>query len=345
MRNSTVTRIAIIGAGFMGTMHGESCLRIPDVSVPVIADEDLSRAQPLAEKLGADAVASAEDAIANYDVDAVIAAVPTPLHRQIVELAARHGKHVFCEKPIASTAADGEAMVSACRDAGVRLMVGHVVRFFPDYAKIHDILRQGALGTIGVVRASRLNAHPGKLRPWYASAAQSGGVVLDMMIHDLDTLRWYFGEADRIYARSLLDSPYASRADYALAVIRFANGVIAHVEASWAHSGFRTSIEIAGEHGVVRSDSQESAALKIERTGNDQGNASIVSFGPQAASPYEIELRHFLSCLASGEPFLTPGEEGLRSLELALAVIESAKSGKMIAWTGGTRQSAERVSA
>jgi UDP-N-acetylglucosamine 3-dehydrogenase len=334
-----VVNLAIIGAGTMGGIHARSCLDILEANVTWVADVDRARADALAALLGARATRDPAEALAAPDVDAVIVTTPTFAHRPITEQAAAHGKHVFCEKPIARTMEDARAMTTACARANVRLMIGHVVRFFPDYARIHDELARGAIGQVGVVRASRLNVYPsiaaGGGRAWYADLAASGGVVLDLMIHDLDTLRWYFGPVERVFARSLSDTPYQPRVDYALAILRFASGVVAHVEASWAHASFRTAIEITGEHGALRTSSEETQALRVERAGPaPPPSGAIVPRGPLPAGPYEIELRHFLDCLATGAPFLTDGEEGTHALAVALAVLESARTKQPIHFDG-----------
>ena len=334
-------RVAVVGAGFLGSVHARNAQAMPEVEVAWVADVDLARAKELAEPLGARFTADAREAMADPDVDAVIVAVPTVQHRAVTELAANHGKHVFCEKPIALSVADAEAMVVACRDAGVGLMVGHVVRFFPEYARIHELLDEGAVGQVGVVRARRLNSHPRPVRPWYADMAQSGGMIVDLMIHDLDTLRWYFGEAERVTARALTFTPHQERLDYALAVLRFESGVIAHVEGSWAHASFRTAIEIAGSDGLIRHASDESTALTVERAGADVAAGYLAPVNPLAESPYQAELRHFFEHLDDGD-FLTGGDEGTRSLELALAVRRSVETGLPVQFEQG-RPLPERV--
>lgn len=325
-----MTRIAIVGAGLMGEVHALSCVNIAGVTVSWVADLDLARAEALATSIGARATNSIEEAAAADDVDAVVVALPTPFHRTATELAARHGKHVFCEKPIARTMDDGEAMASACTRAGVRLMIGHVVRFFPEYVRIHDLLEAGTIGQVGVARASRINSHPSGLRPWYADLETSGGLVVDMMIHDFDTLRWYFGDVERVFAHGLSYSPHAATMDYTLALLRFASGVIAHVEASWAHASFRTSIEIAGEHGVIRHDSEQTASMRLERTGPAEPSVPTVPRNPLDEDSYRAEMRHFVDRVADGQPFLVEADEAIRALEVSLAVLESIRTGRPV---------------
>jgi UDP-N-acetylglucosamine 3-dehydrogenase len=337
-----VIQIAIIGAGTMGTIHAQSCRNLPNATVTWVADEDEGRAATLARTCGARSTTDVDAALAADDVDVAVVTVPTPLHRTITERAAARGKHVFCEKPIARTLADARAMVAACERAGVLLTVGHVVRFFPEYARIHALLKEDAVGTVGVVRAARLNANPALARPWYGNPDWSGGVVVDLMIHDLDTLRWYFGEVERVYAHGLSGTIEHPASDYALAVLRFANGVIAHVEASWAHASFRTSIEIAGSAGLLRHVSEESSVIRIERTAPEGDVARVqVPSSPLPEGPYQTELRHFLAAVEAGTPPLVTGEEAVRSLALALAVLQSTRTGRPVHATGGVLQIAE----
>lgn len=337
-------QIAIIGAGTMGTIHAQSCCALPNARVTWVADKDEGRAATLAEICGARATADVDAALGADDVDVVVVTVPTPSHRAITERAAARGKHVFCEKPIARTLADARVMVAACERAGVLLSVGHVVRFFPEYARIRALLAEDAVGRVGVVRAARLNANPALARPWYGNPDWSGGVIVDLMIHDLDTLRWYFGEVERVYARGLSGTANQPASNYALAVLRFANGVIAHVEASWMHANFRTSIEIAGSDGLLRHASEESSVIRVEHTApmEDMAVARVqVPSSPLPEGPYQTELRHFLAAVETGTPPLVTGDEAVRSLALALAVLQSTRTGRPVHATNGVLQIAE----
>ncbi len=329
-------RIAVIGAGGMGAVHIRVLRTMPDVEITWIADQNLDRAAEFAARIGALATSDNAEAIGADDVDAIIVATPTRFHRPVVELAAAHGKHVFCEKPIARSLEDATEMVATCERAGVRLMIGHVVRFFPEYVRAHEVLTAGTLGRIGIVRTSRLSVSPQGTRAWFNDITQSGGMVVDLMIHELDTLRWWFGDVERIFAKGLSFTPYQPTRDYALATLRFTSGVIAHVEASWAHAGFRTLFEIAGEHGTLRHDSEAAATMRRERSGWAESIATDtplppVSLGSSAGDrPYAAELRHFIDRIADGQPFLTGGIEGLRALELALATLDSIQSGRPV---------------
>ncbi|MGI8483876.1 MAG: Gfo/Idh/MocA family protein [Thermomicrobiales bacterium] len=328
-------RFAVVGTGGMGSHHAQNLASMPEVELTWLVDVDLPRAEALAAKIGGKPTASMEEAFASNNVDAVLIALPTFLHSAATKLATSYGKHVFCEKPIARTSEDGQAMVDACDAAGVVFMVGHVVRFFPEYARIKEILDAGTLGRIATVRAARLSPPVMERSPWFADVEKNGGVVLDLMIHEIDTLRWYFGEAERVFAHGLSFLPIHTSRDYTMASIRFRSGEIAHVEASWAHAAFRTSIEIAGQYGIAKYSTEDSATLVLEPTVGIDWNASPgprtpgrTYMRPTVEPPHLREIKHFVSCLRSGEPVLIDGIEATRTLTLANAVLESMRTGK-----------------
>jgi len=326
-------RFAIVGAGGMGATHAIGIKDDPNVEIAWTVDLDLPRAEQLAHKTGAKATSSMEDALADPAVDAVVIALPTSLHRNATEAAARAGKHVFCEKPIARNAEDGLAMVAACEQAGVTLMIGHVVRFFPEYQRIKEILDSGELGQIATVRALRTNPPVQERSPWFADVEKNGGVVLDLMVHDLDTLCWLLGDVERLFAQGLTYTEAQPRRDYAMASLRFRDGAIAHVESSWAHSTHRTSIEIAGQYGLIDFSSDNAASLTIERTvalSDKLDRPARVYSRPAVVSPQQRELRHFIDCLQSGEPVMIDGHAGVRAITLANSVLDSMRTGRPV---------------
>jgi len=322
-------RIGVLGAGFAGAMHARSAVGLDDVQVVAVAALPLDQAAPLATECGA-RIASAEEICAADDVDLVVVATPTHLHAEYVIAAAKAGKHVFCEKPIARTREQAEAMVRACDQAGVRLAVGHVVRYFPEYQHAKRLLDDGTLGRPAIATLTRGNFSVASARDWYRDAAKSGGVVLDLMLHDLDTVRWWFGEPSRVYAKRLTDGGGAL--DYALATIRYDDRPIVHVEGSWAeHSGFRTGFELRGDQGLLVHDSRAASPLVVQSPGGPAGPAMMAT-PTLSESPYRRQLRDLFARLRRGEPPLVDGHEALRSLALGLAVIESADSGRVIEW-------------
>ena len=255
-------------------------------------------------------------------------------HRPITEQAAADGKHVFCEKPIARTLADAAGDDRRLRARGCALH-GRPRRPLLPRIRPHPrrVAREGAIGQVGVVRASRLNAYPnagaagGPGTPTSTGAAGRSSI---MLIHDFDTLRWYFGEVERVYARGLSYSPHRDKVDYALAILRFANGVIAHVETSWAHTSFRTAIEIAGRAGHPPPRERGDRRVRFELTAPaaaTDGRAAC-----RAARSPRARIRPSCAISWSASPTAAHPDRRrrrrLRALAVALAVLESVRTGR-----------------
>lgn len=333
---SRPVRFAIVGTGGMGGTHARNLAGSPQAEVTWLVDVDLDRATKLQEEIGGRVTADMEEAFSSEDVDVALIALPTGLHRMGVEAAAKHGVHVFCEKPIARTNEDAVAMTKACKDAGVTMMVGHVVRFFSEYMRVKEQLDAGALGDVAMVRGSRLNPPVMERSPWFADVEKSGGVVLDLMIHEIDTFRWYFGDVERLYAHGLSFTDWHTKRDHAIASLTFRNGVIAHCEASWAHSAFRTSLEVAGSKGIVRHNSFDSSTLTfepstgIEYEGIGQQSKQFTRMRPTNEPPHLRELLVFIDCLRTGKPVPVDGDEATRTLIVANAVLDSMREDRPI---------------
>lgn len=327
---SVPLRIGVIGTGFAGSTHARACIGLPGARLTAIAAATVAEAEPLATELGARVAPDAMALCASEDVDLVVVASPTYLHAEHVMAAARAGKHVLCEKPIARRLEDARAMVQACDDAAVRLATGHVVRFFPEYLRAKELLDAGTLGRVAVATLTRGTLSVGAARAWYLDPVKSGGVVLDLMLHDLDVLRWWFGEPTRIYGKRLTGG---GALDYALATVRYEDRPIVQLEASWAeHGGFRTSFEVRGDRGMLVHDSRAAAPFVVQSSAGDAG-AGVIPTPTLGETPYRRQLRDLTERLARNEPPLVDGREGLRSLGLGLAVLESADRGEVVPWT------------
>nr|MBA2534252.1 Gfo/Idh/MocA family oxidoreductase [Rubrobacter sp.] len=257
--------------------------------------------------------------------------LPTAFHRDLAVRAAGEGRHVILEKPIARTIENAGEILDAFSGGAPRLFVGHVVRFFPEYVAIKDKVDAGDLGTVGMVRTSRRSPFLLGWNDWYADWRVSGGVLLDLVIHDFDFLRWTLGEVERVYARGILGREY-NRLDYALVTLRFRSGAIAHVEGHWGYPGpFNYSIEVAGSRALLTADSTEPATLELIREPDAPGEVPDLASG---TSPYEAELAHFIRCIATGEASIVEGRDAYEALRISLAATESVLSGEPVTLGG-----------
>ncbi len=322
-------RVGLVGAGFMGGVHLNAYAGIPQVEVVGVADARIESAVAGAEMVGARPYASYEELVAAEDVEVVDVCLPTAFHRDLAVRAAGEGRHVILEKPIARTMKDAQEILEAFSADGPRLFVGHVVRFFPAYVGIKQKIDAGDLGTVGVVRTSRRSPFLLGWNDWYADWRVSGGVLLDLVIHDFDFLRWALGEVERVYARGMLGREY-NRLDYALVTLRFQSGAIAHVEGHWGYPApFNYSIEVAGSKALLTVDSTEPAALQL--IGGAPGEVPDLASGK---SPYEKELEHFIHCIESGEAPIVQAQDACEALRIGLAATESVLTGESVTLGG-----------
>ncbi|MFE7060795.1 Gfo/Idh/MocA family protein [Sutcliffiella sp. NPDC057660] len=320
----------VIGAGTMGGVHADAYGKLDNVNLVGIVDADFARASQLAEKVGTKAFHTYEEAVEGLEaIDAVSICIPTPLHKEYLMKAADDGKHVICEKPLARTLSDAREMITYCKNKGVKLFVGHVVRFFPEYVKAKKLLETDKIGSPAVIRTTRGGAFPNASNDWYADFNTSGGLVLDLLIHDFDYLRWCFGEVERVYAKSS-KGRVISKTEYALVTLRFKSGVIAHVEGTWAHQNFSTKFEFAGKEGIIEFDSSKIAPVIASRKQSGVAGGVMVPESPLKDSPYLMELKHFIQCIHNGAEPIVTAEDAYKAMEISMAALESIETGKAI---------------
>jgi len=317
-------RVGMIGAGNMASVHAEGWVAAGDPIVGIL-DPDTKRAGRFSAAHGPDVVDGFPQLAASVDV--VDICTPTHTHASYVAMAAKAGMDVVCEKPLARTGPDALAAIAACDRAGVRLLVGHVVRFFPEYATARELVVAGDIGTVGVVRLDRSTYLPVGASAWFSDLAKSGGVVHDLMIHDVDYARWVAGDVDHVYAKRISDT---SRGDHVLATLRHRGGAITHLQGSWAYpvGSFRTSLEIAGSDGLI----VRHAATPFV------GSVSTVEDTPDvpepptssAESPYVTEIRHFSDVLQGrAEPRVT-ALDGARAVAVCDAIAMSIETNSAV---------------
>jgi predicted dehydrogenase len=325
-----VTRIGIVGAGFMGSTHARSWTAADRRPVAIMAGPSGDPSE-LCARYGATPCDRLEDLLDAVDVVDVCA--PTHLHEELVVAAAKAGKHVICEKPLARTVEQGERMLRACDDAGVHLLVAHVVRFFPEYAAAKAAVDRGDVGTPAVLRLGRSTFQPRKAADnWFVDEAKSGGLVFDLMIHDIDYARWIAGEVDSVYARSVRGSRSGTEADHAIAILRHADGALTHLEASWAYlpPAFRTRGEIAGDAGVVSWDSDRTEPVRADLAATADAGEIPRAAATVTEDPYTTQIRHFLRVIRGEAPPIVTAVDGLAALRVAEAAVTSIASGQAV---------------
>jgi predicted dehydrogenase len=258
-------------------------------------------------------------------VDVVDICTPSDTHADLVRTAARAGKHVLSEKPLAMTVDDAVDAARVCRDAGVTLHVGHVVRFIGQYSVAHDALLAGQIGEPSVLRFRRAGAQPSS-NDWMEIEERSGGVVLDLMIHDIDQARWFAGEVVRVFGRSAKKGRGGINT-HALAILTHASGAITHLTGSWGlAAGFEVSYEIAGTGGLVSYDSRDQVPVHADKPELLERTEIIpVALGD---SPFATELNEFADVIEGGPTARVAPGDAIAAVAIANAVRRSIASGQ-----------------
>jgi predicted dehydrogenase len=321
----------------MGTAHAAGWAQTGAKIVGFVA-ETMQEAEPLAAQYGALVYKNLEALL--RDVDVLDICTPTHLHYEQTLLAAEAGVHVVCEKPLALTVDQGRTMIVACQRAGVRLLAAHVVRFFPEYALAQQIVARGEIGRPGVIRLARGSYRPKKpVGNWFLDEGKSGGMMLDLMIHDFDYARWIGGEVESVYARKISATHPQAPVDYGLAILKHRNGALSHIAGAWAYPPptFRTALEIAGDGGeaggggLVQFESDASTPIQnlIMKTNADAPDVALPS-SPTLESPYTTQIKAFYAALRDGQPTRVSAEDGLAAVQIALAARLSAATGQAV---------------
>jgi len=332
-------KLGIIGCGKAGTNFALGLRNCADARITAAA----SRTQASAVKL-ADLV---EDCAWHTDyrrlldddnVDGVIVATPDKTHCEIVCAAAEAGKHVLCEKPLCTTVADADRMITACRDAGVHLMVGFTERYAATYRDAKGRIDSGEIGEPKMILARR--CHPKHIvrgRDWL-NDDETGGVLNYAGTHNIDLICWLMGaKVRRVYAEmGKLVLEGQNFTDSAVMTLLFENGAIATLyesfgyPASYPH-GVDRSIEVLGTTGVIVVDMMRQPVTRIGEAGVTVGDAiTWPAEGTGLGGAIRTEAAHFVNCIRTGASPLTAGEEGRRAIMLAEAAKQAARTGRAV---------------
>ena len=273
-----------------------------------------------------------EDLLSDSSIDAVYISTTNELHKEQCLTAAAAGKHVLCEKPLALSLEDALEMQKACQAAGVVMATNHHLRNAVTHQTMRELVKSGELGDILSVRVFHAVYLPENLQGWRINSPKAGGgVILDITVHDADTLRFILDdEVEEVTAMSTSQGmAQAGLADSVMGVMRFKSGVLAQFHDSFTTAHAHTGLEIHGsEASLFAKDvmTQEAIGTILLKRGEEEGFIEL----PNAHNLYEHAIQHFHTAMAGqGEPFVT-AEDGIKSLAIALAVQESCELGKTV---------------
>lgn len=327
-----MTRFGLVGAGGMAGVYADRIADIDGAEVTAVASPNSAESFVAEHAPGATAYADAETLCEEADVDAAAVLTPTHTHPAVVETAADHGLGIVCEKPLARTLEGARAVADAVESAGVPFLTAHVTRFFPEYVAAKERVEDGAIGTPGVLRARRAFGYEGA-RGWFDDHEKSGGVLLDLAVHDFDYLRWVFGGVEHVFTRHV-EWEREGRSEVSLTLLRFESGAVGHVEAWWVEVPgvpFTTAFEFAGDDGLLEFENDVRPVREFGPDGVHVPRDPVGDDLPLRRDGYRRQLEHFVDVVAGEADPAVPVEEGVASMRVSLAALESAERGVPVA--------------
>jgi predicted dehydrogenase len=335
-------RVVIVGFGFMGQMHARVYQALPEVEIVGIADA-FPGAAAAAAKLGlmAPVVASLSEALKTVDCNVVDICLPTDLHADAMIEAARAGKHIFCEKPLALEVADAERALREVEKSGVALQVGQCIRFWPEYQALEHFIKSGQGGKLRSLVLQRRAGRPAYSRDnWLNDAGRSKGAALDLHIHDTDYVLHLFGKPKGVHSIGRQENGAWSH----LFTHYLFDEVAVMAEGGWdlpAGWGFQMAFQAIFENAAVDFDSQSSPTLHLtlgpgKREPMPFEKPAVTSAGDSGGNisslgGYYNELAYFCEQLQQNKkPTIATGAQALESVRTVLAEIESAATRKIV---------------
>ncbi len=345
MKKEKVARLGISGLGAFSVVIAEAVQRSAKAKLVTCFDIVPERRKAASEKYGCAQEKSYEDMVRRDDLDGVLLVTPNAVHCEQTELAAQYGKHVYVDKPIANTLADGKKMIEACEKAGVVLLVGHVQRRHAGNRKAKELIDRGAIGRPIMVEANLSSAQGWELTPdqfrWRGDdTGCPGGALMTMGVHQADTLNYIFGPIKRV--SSFFNKLYipAPVEDVTTTIFEFASGILGYLGCNFACPRTNWMYVYGTEANLLRtvarpdrkfgeqvkqsSSVDQYTRLELFEKGKDQARGIPLRMG----DPILEQIDEFVDCLFTGRKPETDGPSSLKALALIRAAIESARTGQ-----------------
>ena len=310
-------RVGVVGVGMMGQHHVRvysELAKAGRVELIGVADANFERAKEIAKKFGAIPYSDYRELV-KENLDAVSIVVPTSLHKDVALDFINAGTSVLVEKPIADTIENAKAIITAAREAGITLMVGHIERFNPAVLRLKEELSRNTLGNVVTISAKRVGPMAARIR--------DVGIIVDLGVHDIDVISYLFDAQVRtVYARAGNVVHPAGVEDHALITLGFDNGT-GIVETNWLTPHKTRTLTVVGTNGIAYVD-YIAQSLKI------YNHEWIREAKIEKREPLRNELEHFIECVEEGKRPIIDGEAGLHALKVALLAQESARTGRVL---------------
>jgi len=319
-------RFGILGAGRIGPVHAETlAYRSPHAEAVVIADINRAAAEAVASRYNIPKVVDSPDAVINDPgIDAIVLCTPTNTHADLIAQAAQAGKHIFCEKPVSLSLKKIDESIAAVEAAGVKMQVGFNRRFDSNFMRVKKAVETGEIGTPNIFHIVSRDPFP----PPLTYLRPSGGVFLDMMIHDFDMARFLMGEVEEVYASGavLVDPGFAAEDDFdtAIAMLKFESGAIGTIDNSRKSTfGYDQRVEILGSKGKIEAGNRYSNEVTVSSDACVYTDLPHNFFMQRYPESFALELQKFVEAVLEDKPVPVSGADSRVPVVMALAARKS----------------------
>lgn len=326
--------VGVVGAGRIGKLHVENMLRMDGVHVKTIADPYAENAREWADKWQIPNLVTDPETIFNdEEIDVVFICSPTDTHVDLITRSAAAKKHIFCEKPISFSDEETMAAYESVQEAGVQLQVGFNRRFDRNYGRVKDYVETGKIGDLHILRITSRDPEP----PNLDYVKSSGGIFMDMTIHDFDMARFVAGsEVKEVYTTgaALVNPEIASVGDVDTALIQltFENGALGIIDNSrQAVYGYDQRIEAFGSKGSAESNNETETRVKFSSSESVSEDQPLHFFLERYNDAYIDEVQQFFTAIQSGSAVPCTFEDGIMAQRIAAAAKESLTTGQRVA--------------
>lgn len=321
-------KVGIIGAGRIGQVHAKSITyHIPGAEIVAVSDIYVQSAKKLADELGIkNYYEDYREILKNPEIEAVLICSSTDTHADIAVEAAEAGKHIFCEKPVDLTVEKIKKVISAVNKAGVKLQIGFNRRYDHNFARIKELANKGKIGQLQIIKITSRDPEP----PPISYVKVSGGIFLDMTVHDFDMARFIGGEVDEVYANAAVTVDPAigdaGDVDTALISLKFKNGCIGVIDnCRRAAYGYDQRLEVFGKNGQASAANDTPTNVEFIDENGAGTDKPLYFFLERYMGSFTAEMEEFIDCVLNDREVKTTVFDGLEALRLGLAAKLSAE--------------------